>query len=62
MFIAQIPKISDDLVRYLERTSLVEFSSEDSRRQLHESITFASQLMDVKTEGVEPLHSLLEQE
>ena len=59
---AEIPEISEELARYLERTSLVEFSSADGIRQLNEAIEFADQIQEVNTEGVEPSFSLHENE
>ena len=57
-----MPEISEELIRYLERTSLVQFQSQEGIDKLHEAINFANQIKDVNTEGVEPLHSLQENE
>ncbi|KAF6027250.1 GATC [Bugula neritina] len=58
----QTPELSDELLRYIERTSLVKFSNEDGIKQLQDAIEFASQIGDVDTDGVEPLYSLHETE
>lgn len=61
-FLLQHTKIPEKLVRYLERTSLVQFQSDEGVIQLHEAIDFANQIKNVDTSNVEPLHTLLENE
>ncbi|XP_067935076.1 glutamyl-tRNA(Gln) amidotransferase subunit C, mitochondrial-like [Watersipora subatra] len=56
----ELPEISEALAKYLERTSLVMFESQQGIQQLHEAIVYVSQIQNIPTDGVEPLHSLLE--
>lgn len=49
-------------VQLLERLSLVDLDSEEAHRTLEDSIEFASQILSIDTEGVEPLYTVLEKE
>lgn len=49
-----------DLINHLERTSLVEFGSEEALTRLQEAINFANVIFEVDTSGVEPMTSVLD--
>lgn len=53
---------SVELIHHLERTSLVDFENAEALERLTEAISFANQLFEVNTEGVEPLITVLEDE
>ncbi|EDS29414.1 conserved hypothetical protein [Culex quinquefasciatus] len=46
----------------LERLSLVDLDSAEAHRTLEDAIEFASQILSVDTDGVEPLYTVLERE
>lgn len=54
--------LTPQLIHHLERTSLVDFDNKEALERLREAIKFADQLMEVKTDGVEPLFTVLENE
>ncbi|XP_052563070.1 glutamyl-tRNA(Gln) amidotransferase subunit C-4, mitochondrial-like [Culex pipiens pallens] len=49
-------------VQLLERLSLVDLDSAEAHRTLEDAIEFASQILSVDTDGVEPLYTVLERE
>ncbi|XP_052567295.1 glutamyl-tRNA(Gln) amidotransferase subunit C-3, mitochondrial-like [Culex pipiens pallens] len=49
-------------VQLLERLSLVDLDSAEAHRTLEDAIEFASQILSVDTDGVEPLNTVLERE
>uniref|UniRef100_A0A1Q3FBK2 Glutamyl-tRNA(Gln) amidotransferase subunit C, mitochondrial n=1 Tax=Culex tarsalis TaxID=7177 RepID=A0A1Q3FBK2_CULTA len=49
-------------VQLLERLSLVDLDSAEAHRTLEDAIEFASQILTIDTEGVEPLYTVLERE
>ncbi|KAL9695468.1 hypothetical protein quinque_014753 [Culex quinquefasciatus] len=49
-------------MQLLERLSLVDLDSAEAHRTLEDAIEFASQILSVDTEGVEPLYTVLERE
>ncbi|XP_039436307.1 glutamyl-tRNA(Gln) amidotransferase subunit C-1, mitochondrial [Culex pipiens pallens] len=49
-------------VQLLERLSLVDLDSAEAHRTLEDAIEFASQILSIDTEGVEPLYTVLERE
>ncbi|XP_058064896.1 glutamyl-tRNA(Gln) amidotransferase subunit C, mitochondrial-like [Anopheles bellator] len=54
--------INRETVQLLQRLSLVDLDTEEALRTLHDSITFASRILPINTDGVEPLVSVLEKE
>lgn len=54
--------VDDQTVQLLERLSLVDLDSKEAHRTLEDAIEFASQILDIDTEGVEPLYTVLEKE
>uniref|UniRef100_A0A182TX83 Glutamyl-tRNA(Gln) amidotransferase subunit C, mitochondrial n=1 Tax=Anopheles melas TaxID=34690 RepID=A0A182TX83_9DIPT len=54
--------ISQQTVRLLERLSLVDLDSQEALGTLQDSIEFASRILPIATDGVEPLYSVLERE
>ncbi len=54
--------LTSELIHHLERTSLVDFDNKEALERLREAIKFSDQLMEVKTDGVEPLFTVLENE
>ncbi|XP_055677163.1 glutamyl-tRNA(Gln) amidotransferase subunit C, mitochondrial [Lutzomyia longipalpis] len=56
------PKISidEDTIHLLERLSLVNIESKEALKIVEDSIAFADQILDIDTEGVEPLYTVLE--
>jgi len=54
--------IDVDLINHLERTSLVDFGNDEALRRLQEAIKFADTLLEVDTQGVKPMTSVLENE
>lgn len=54
--------ISNDTIALLERLSLVKFDTSEGVQVLEDSINFANKILNVDTEGVEPLYSVLEDE
>lgn len=53
--------LSEQTVRLLERLSLVDLDSKEAYRTLQDSIEFASTILHIDTDGVEPLYTVLEQ-
>ncbi|XP_050099424.1 glutamyl-tRNA(Gln) amidotransferase subunit C, mitochondrial isoform X2 [Anopheles aquasalis] len=56
------PAIDRQTVQLLERLSLVDLETNDALETLADSIGFASRILAIDTEGVEPLYTVLEQE
>lgn len=56
----QATTVDPELVDYLERIALVDFSNQEAVERLNAAIRFADQLFVVNTEGVTPQHSVLE--
>uniref|UniRef100_A0A2M4C1J4 Glutamyl-tRNA(Gln) amidotransferase subunit C, mitochondrial n=1 Tax=Anopheles marajoara TaxID=58244 RepID=A0A2M4C1J4_9DIPT len=56
------PAIDRQTVQLLERLSLVDLETRDALETLEDSIGFASRILTIDTEGVEPLYTVLEQE
>ncbi|XP_053678257.1 glutamyl-tRNA(Gln) amidotransferase subunit C, mitochondrial [Anopheles nili] len=54
--------IDQQTVRLLERLSLVDLDSSEALQTLQDSIEFASRILPIETEGVEPLYCVLEKE
>lgn len=54
--------VDGQTVQLLERLSLVDLDSAEAHRTLEDSIEFASQILAIDTEGVEPLYTVLEGE
>lgn len=54
------PYFDQDLINHLERLSLVRFSNEEAVAHLRMAVRYANQLMQLNTEGVEPLETVLE--
>ncbi|XP_052861643.1 glutamyl-tRNA(Gln) amidotransferase subunit C, mitochondrial [Anopheles cruzii] len=54
--------VNRETVQLLQRLSLVDLDTEDALRTLHDSITFASRILHINTDGVKPLVSVLEKE
>lgn len=54
--------VDDQTVQLLERLSLVDLDSKEAHRTLEDSIEFASRILTIDTEGVEPLYTVLEKE
>ncbi|XP_052899900.1 glutamyl-tRNA(Gln) amidotransferase subunit C, mitochondrial isoform X2 [Anopheles moucheti] len=54
--------ISQETVQLLERLSLVNLDSGEALGTLQDSIEFASRVLPIDTNGVEPLYCVLEQE
>lgn len=54
--------LTPELIHHLERTSLVDFDNKEALERLREAIKFSEQLMEVNTDGVEPLFTVLENE
>jgi Asp-tRNA(Asn)/Glu-tRNA(Gln) amidotransferase C subunit len=52
--------LTPDLISHLERTSLVDFESEEALRRLRSAIEFSDILFEVDTTGIEPMTSLLD--
>ncbi|EAT36567.1 AAEL011360-PA [Aedes aegypti] len=59
-----VPRISvdDQTVQLLERLSLVDLDSKEAHRTLEDSIEFASRILAIDTDGVEPLYTVLEKQ
>ncbi len=55
-------RVDGETVALLERLSLVDFGSAEAVARLEEAVKFALPLMEVDTDGVEPLFTLLEEE
>ncbi|XP_055533407.1 glutamyl-tRNA(Gln) amidotransferase subunit C-1, mitochondrial [Wyeomyia smithii] len=53
-------EIDEATVQLLERLSLVDLDSKEAHKTLEDSIEFASQILTIDTEGVEPLYTVLE--
>uniref|UniRef100_A0A2M4AL41 Glutamyl-tRNA(Gln) amidotransferase subunit C, mitochondrial n=1 Tax=Anopheles triannulatus TaxID=58253 RepID=A0A2M4AL41_9DIPT len=49
-------------VHLLERLSLVDLGTNDAQETLEDSIGFASRILAIDTEGIEPLYTVLERE
>lgn len=60
----QPPRIAvdDQTVQLLERLSLVDLDSKEAHRTLEDSIEFASRILTIDTDGVEPLYTVLEKQ
>ncbi|ETN67598.1 15E1.2 protein [Anopheles darlingi] len=56
------PAIDRHTVQLLERLSLVDLETNDALETLEDSIGFASRILTIGTEGVEPLYTVLERE
>ncbi|XP_035785740.1 glutamyl-tRNA(Gln) amidotransferase subunit C, mitochondrial-like isoform X2 [Anopheles albimanus] len=56
------PVIDRQTVQLLERLSLVDLETNDALETLGDSIGFASRILAIDTEGVEPLYTVLERE
>uniref|UniRef100_A0A2M3ZDQ9 Glutamyl-tRNA(Gln) amidotransferase subunit C, mitochondrial n=1 Tax=Anopheles braziliensis TaxID=58242 RepID=A0A2M3ZDQ9_9DIPT len=56
------PNIDRQVVLLLERLSLVDLETNDALETLVDSIGFASRILAIDTEGVEPMYTVLEQE
>ncbi|XP_035914293.1 glutamyl-tRNA(Gln) amidotransferase subunit C, mitochondrial [Anopheles stephensi] len=54
--------INQQTVQLLERLSLVNLDSKEALETLQDSIEFASRILPIDTDGVEPLYSVLERE
>ncbi|EDS31812.1 conserved hypothetical protein [Culex quinquefasciatus] len=54
--------VDAQMVQLLERLSLVDLDSAKAHRTLEDAIEFASQILSVDTDGVEPLYTVLERE
>lgn len=54
--------VNAQTVQLLERLSLVDLDSKEAHRTLEDAIEFASQILTIDTEGVEPLYTVLERE
>ena len=52
--------IDPETVLHLERLSLVDFANIEGIKRLEEAIEFAQPLKEVKTEGVEPMFTVLD--
>ncbi|XP_059612497.1 glutamyl-tRNA(Gln) amidotransferase subunit C, mitochondrial [Phlebotomus argentipes] len=52
--------IDEDTIHLLERLSLVNIESKEALRVVEDSIAFADKILDINTEGVEPLYTVLE--
>ena len=59
-FLFQPTSVEPELVDYLERISLVDFSNQEAVERLNAAIRFADQLFVVNTDGAVPQHSVLE--
>uniref|UniRef100_A0A336MEY1 Glutamyl-tRNA(Gln) amidotransferase subunit C, mitochondrial n=1 Tax=Culicoides sonorensis TaxID=179676 RepID=A0A336MEY1_CULSO len=57
-----VEKIDKETLLLLERLSLVNIEDEEALKVLQDAIEFASQILDIDTEGVEPLYTVLENE
>lgn len=53
-------EIDDKTVQLLERLSLVDLDSKEAHKTLEDSIEFASRILNINTDGVEPLYTVLE--
>ncbi|XP_058123633.1 glutamyl-tRNA(Gln) amidotransferase subunit C, mitochondrial [Anopheles ziemanni] len=53
--------LTDQTVRLLERLSLVNLDSKEAYKTLQDSIEFASRILHIETDGVQPLYCVLEQ-
>ncbi|XP_053691123.1 glutamyl-tRNA(Gln) amidotransferase subunit C, mitochondrial [Sabethes cyaneus] len=58
--VPQRVEIDEATVQLLERLSLVDLDSKEAHKILEDSIEFASQILAIDTEGVEPLYTVLE--
>ncbi|XP_065077486.1 glutamyl-tRNA(Gln) amidotransferase subunit C, mitochondrial-like [Ochlerotatus camptorhynchus] len=54
--------VDDQTVQLLERLSLVDLDSKEAHKTLEDSIEFASRILTIDTEGVEPLYTVLEKQ
>lgn len=54
--------INQQTIQLLERLSLVNLDSKEALGTLEDSIVFASRILPIDTNGVEPLYCVLEQE
>ncbi|XP_055616001.1 glutamyl-tRNA(Gln) amidotransferase subunit C, mitochondrial [Toxorhynchites rutilus septentrionalis] len=54
--------VDEQTVQLLERLSLVDLDSKEAHKALEDSIEFASRILAINTEGVEPLYTVLEQQ
>ncbi|XP_070807524.1 glutamyl-tRNA(Gln) amidotransferase subunit C, mitochondrial isoform X2 [Pituophis catenifer annectens] len=53
-------EITLELLDHLERLALVDFRNWEGVRRLESAVEFAEQLQEVKTDGIEPMESVLE--
>ncbi|XP_058445307.1 glutamyl-tRNA(Gln) amidotransferase subunit C-1, mitochondrial [Malaya genurostris] len=53
-------EVDEQTVQLLERLSLVDLDSKEAHKTLEDSIEFASRILTIDTEGVEPLYTVLE--
>ena len=53
-------KIDRETILHLERLSLVDFANVEGVKRLEEAIEFAQPIKEVKTEGVEPMYTVLD--
>lgn len=54
-------KVDKNTIALLERLSLVHTEPEEGVKILEDSIAFANQILHIKTDGVKPLYSVLEE-
>lgn len=54
--------VDEQTVQLLERLSLVDLDSKEAHKTLEDSIEFASRILTIDTEGVEPLYTVLEKQ
>ncbi|KAM9330832.1 glutamyl-tRNA(Gln) amidotransferase subunit C, mitochondrial [Gastrophryne carolinensis] len=57
---AQECNVDPELIDHLERLALVDFRNQEGVQRLQSAISFANQLHNVNTDGIEPLASVLE--
>ncbi|XP_063695888.1 glutamyl-tRNA(Gln) amidotransferase subunit C, mitochondrial [Culicoides brevitarsis] len=55
-----VEKIDKETLELLERLSLVNIEDEEAIQTLEEAVAFASQILDIDTEGVEPMYTVAE--
>ncbi|XP_058830514.1 glutamyl-tRNA(Gln) amidotransferase subunit C, mitochondrial [Topomyia yanbarensis] len=53
-------EVDEQTVQLLERLSLVDLDSKEAHKTLEDSIEFASRILAIDTEGVEPFYTVLE--
>ncbi|KAL4226604.1 hypothetical protein ACF0H5_014588 [Mactra antiquata] len=56
----EIPELTVDMIKHIERLSLVDFNNQQGIERLHSAISYANRLATVNTDGIEPMYSVLE--